>query len=320
MIVVDSRWSGLNGIGRYSREVLSQLSFDWTPIDPSGRPSAPQDFLTKSVRVGGVRPDAIYSPGYNGFLRGVPQTVTVHDLIHLEGPSAAKYRPYYDLFLRPLIKRNRHVITVSETSKRHIQRWINDDSVTVVNAGNASSPDFHPDGTAFESTRPYFLYVGNLRTHKNVETVVRALVSVPDADLYLVTSDHEAAMALGDKYGVAARMRVFTGIDDRQLAELYRGARATLQPSLLEGFGLPALEAALSGSPVVFFDGCESVREICAGGGLAVHGATDEREWATAMASVAEGEKFPFGLVRTEDYSWSSVAATVSETVLRFRR
>ena len=320
MIVVDSRWSGLNGIGRYSREVLSQLSFEWTPIDPSGRPSAPQDFLTKSVRVGGVRPDAIYSPGYNGFLRGVSQTVTVHDLIHLEGPSAAKYRPYYNLFLRPLIKRNRHVITVSETSKRHIERWIDDDSVTVVNAGNASSPDFRPDGTAFESAQPYFLYVGNLRTHKNVETIVRALVSVPDTDLYLVTSDHEAATALGDKHGVAARIRVFSGIDDRQLAELYRGARATLQPSLLEGFGLPALEAALSGSPVVFFDGCESVREICAGGGIAVQTATDEKEWAAAMASVAEGEVFPSGVVRPEAYSWSSVAATVSETVLRFRR
>jgi glycosyltransferase involved in cell wall biosynthesis len=320
MIVVDSRWSGQNGIGRYSREVLSRLAFDWSAIEQSGSPSSPHDFLTKNVRVGGIRPDAIYSPGYNGFLRGVPQTVTVHDLIHLEGPSAAKYRPYYNLFLRPLIKKNRHVITVSETSKRHIEKWLDDDSVTVVNAGNASSSDFHPKGAAFESPRPYFLYVGNLRAHKNVETVVRALAAVEAADLFFVTSDGEAALALGEKYGVSSRIRVFSGIDDVQLAELYRGARATVQPSLLEGFGLPALEAALSGSPVIFFDGCESVREICAGGGISVGDSSDAREWSAAMASVAEGDKFPAGMVRAEQYSWSSVAAKVEQTVLRFRR
>jgi glycosyltransferase involved in cell wall biosynthesis len=320
MIVVDSRWSGQNGIGRYSREVLSRLTFDWTPIEQSGSPSSPHDFLTKNLRVGGVRPDALYSPGYNGFLRGVPQTVTVHDLIHLEGPAAAKYRPYYNLFLRPLIKKNRHVITVSETSKRHIEKWLDDDTVTVVNAGNASSADFHRDGRVFQSPRPYFLYVGNLRAHKNVETVVRALATVDTADLYLVTSDREAAVALGDKYGVSSRIRVFSGIDDVQLAELYRGARATLQPSLLEGFGLPALEAALSGSPVIFFDGCESVREICAGGGISVRDSSDHREWSAAMASVAEGENFPAGVVRAEQYSWGSVAAKVEHALLRFNR
>jgi glycosyltransferase involved in cell wall biosynthesis len=40
-------------------------------------------------------------------------------------------------------------------------------------------------------------------------------------------------------------------IDDRELASLYAGALAVVQPSFLEGFGLPPLEAAAHGTPAV---------------------------------------------------------------------
>ena len=317
MIVVDSRWSGQNGIGRYATEVLSRLSVPWTPIEQTGSPSSPSDFLTKSVTVGGVTPSAVYSPGYNGFLRNVRQTVTLHDLIHLQSPAAAKYKPYYNLFLKPLIKKNGHVITVSETSKRHIEKWLNDSSVTVVNAGNASSAAFTPVGDSHPSARPYFVYVGNLRTHKNVDTIVAAMKFIDDADLYLVTSDRLGAERLAALHGVTDRVKVFTEVDDESLAGMYRGARATLQPSLLEGFGLPVLEAALCGSPVVFFEGCESVREICAGGGISVESPTDAHEWAYCMTMISQGQTFQTELLSPEKYSWDRVAAIVSSTLER---
>ncbi|MFT2816897.1 glycosyltransferase family 4 protein [Leifsonia sp. A12D58] len=318
MIVVDSRWSGQNGIGRYATEVLSRLSVPWAPIEPSGSPSSPSDFLTKSVKVGGLSPSAVYSPGYNGFLRSVPQTITLHDLIHLQSPGVLKYKPYYNLFLKPLIKRNRHVITVSETSKRHIEEWINDPAVDVVNAGNASSPAFTTVGGRYSAVRPYFLYVGNLRAHKNVETIVRALKLVDGVDLFLVTSDRDGAKALAARHDVVERVRVFSGLEDEDLACLYRGARATLQPSLLEGFGLPALEAALCGSPVIFFEGCDSVREICAGGGHAIPQADDARSWAARMSEIKDHERFPTGHIESKDFTWSKVADAVSTTIMRF--
>ena len=312
MIVADSRWSGQNGIGRYSKEVLARLTVPWTPIQQSGRPSSPRDFITKSIKVDGIKPSAVYSPGYNGFLRNVPQTITLHDLIHLQSPAAARYRPYYNLFLKPLIRRNGHVITVSETSKRHIEEWLNDSSVAVVNAGNASSAAFTPIGDSYASDRPYFLYVGNLRAHKNVDTIVAAMKLIDEADLYLVTNDRSEAERLATLHGVTNRVKVFTDVDDESLARMYRGARATLQPSLLEGFGLPALEAALSGSPVIFFEGCESVREICAGGGHSVDVADDAREWAATMNSVGEAERFPSERIDARHYSWDVVARSVS--------
>lgn len=319
MIVVDNRWSGQNGIGRYAKELLPRISVPLTPIGPSGSPSSPADFLLKRVSVGGIAPRAIYSPGYNGFLRATPQTITVLDLIHLQSPGSAKYRPYYDLFLKPLIKRNKHVLTISETSKAHIEGWLGDDRVSVINAGMGSSPEFTRDGPSREAERPYFLYVGNLRSHKNVETIVRAMALVPDADLMIVCADTQGVGELAASHGVADRVTALSGLDDAELATLYRGARATLQPSLLEGFGLPALESALCGTPVIFFEGCESVGEICAGGGISVADAFDSREWAGAMNGLSGDEGFPSGLITADSYSWDRVAAVVSQTLERHR-
>jgi glycosyltransferase involved in cell wall biosynthesis len=317
MIVVDTRWSGRNGIGRYAKEVTERLSFDWQAIDSSGSPSSPWDFVTKSVKIGGVNPKAVYSPGYNGFLRNVPQTITLHDLIHLEGRGAAKYRAYYDLFLKPLIKKNRQVLTVSETSKRHLEKWIDDPNVNVVNAGNGSSAAFARAGEVFQATRPYLLYVGNLKSHKNVRTVIAAMASMDEFDLYVVTSDTDELNSLAAEFDVSKRIKTFSNVDDERLASLYRGARATVQPSFLEGFGLPALEAALCGCPVVFYDGCESVKEICAGGGRAVNDPIDVNEWVAVLASVSEGERFPTNIVSSEQYSWDAVARSVSDLLTR---
>jgi glycosyltransferase involved in cell wall biosynthesis len=264
-----------------------------------------------------VKPTAVYSPGYNGFLRNVPQTVTVLDLIHLHGSSAAKYKPYYNFFLKPLIKRNGHVMTISETSKADIENWLEDDSVEVINAGMGSTPEFTHDGDRFESERPYYLYVGNLREHKNVDTLMEAMRSIEGADLVVVSSDRAAVHEMAASHGVAGRVKSLSGVDDRELARIFRGARATVQPSTLEGFGLPALESALCGTPVVFYEGCESVREICAGGGISVSSAHKSQEWAEALESVVPGSAFPEGLVTPGQYSWNAVARSVDGVLAR---
>ena len=318
MIVVDNRWTGQNGIGRYANEVISRLTVPWVPIGPKGRPSSPSDFLLKRVSIQGAKPHGIYTPGYNGFLRGVPQLITVHDLIHLRGPGSVKYKSYYDHFLKPLIKKNRRVITVSETSKTLIERWLDAPEVSVLNAGNGCSAEFTPMGASFVGRRPYFLYVGNFKPHKNVGTIIESMRNIKEMDLLIVSSDVARANELVIRHNMVDRVQVVGGIDDLELARLYRGARATLQPSLIEGFGLPALESALSGAPVIFFEGCESVSEICAGGGLAVADATDANLWSEAMLSIRDGQRFPSALVSGGRFSWDRVAESLSLVLAEF--
>ena len=318
MIIADSRWQGPNGIGRYAREVLSRVTVPFAPMPPGGSPSSPIDFLKKKLSVRGVKPAGVYSPGYNGFLRNVPQTITVHDLIYIRGPHSAKYRPYFDLFLKPLIKRNGHLITVSEASKVDIQNWLATDAVEVINAGMGASASFVLEGRVHEAERPYFLYVGNLRPHKNVDTLMRAMRSVPDCDLYVVSSDSVGAKAMAQSHGIAQRVQIYSNTTDHRLATLYRGARATVQPSIIEGFGLPALESALCGTPVIFYKGCASVEEICAGYGLPVESPDDPAQWADMLNSVEIGSTFPSDVANSWSYSWESVAREVDSIIARF--
>jgi glycosyltransferase involved in cell wall biosynthesis len=84
--------------------------------------------------------------------------------------------------------------------------------------------------------RPYLLFVGP-REPRKAPDVLDAAYSRARArglDAELVVVDNGAAR-----------------VDDRELASLYAGALAVVQPSFLEGFGLPPLEAAAHGTPAV---------------------------------------------------------------------
>lgn len=59
MILADTRWSGVHGIGRYASEVLPRLSVEWSALEVGGKPSDPQDFLRVRRTPGG---ETIYSP------------------------------------------------------------------------------------------------------------------------------------------------------------------------------------------------------------------------------------------------------------------
>jgi glycosyltransferase involved in cell wall biosynthesis len=313
MILADTRWSGVHGIGRYASEVLPRLTVDWSALEVGGRPSDPQDFLRVRRTPAG---QTIYSPGYNGFLARSPQVVTVHDLIHLHPTTdrRAVYLAHYTAVLRPIIRRNRLVLTVSETSKRAIEEWVDDDRVRVVNAGNGLSDAFHPGETpATDGSRPYFLYVGNLRAHKNVDVVFRALARVPEAKLVVVMNDREGAERRAAEHGVADRVEVRSGLTDPELADLYRGAVATVFPSLVEGFGLPAVESIACGTPVIFWEGCESIAEISRGQGFPVADAQDDLAWADALRT-ALAER-PRATAPAASYSWDRTAAIVSQTL-----
>lgn len=316
MILADTRWSGVHGIGRYASEVLSRLSVEWSPLDVGGKPSDPQDFLRVRRTPTG---ETIYSPGYNGFLARSPQVVTVHDLIHLHPTTnrRAVYLAHYSAVLRPIIRRNRLVLTVSETSKRAIEEWVDDDRVQVVNAGNGLSEAFHPGGSpATDDSAPYFLYVGNLRAHKNVDVAFRALARVPDARLVAVMNDREGAERRAAELGVADRVEVRSGLSDPELADLYRGAVATVFPSLVEGFGLPAVESIACGTPVIFWEGCESIAEISSGQGFPVGDAHDDLAWADALRAALTER--PRATAPAASYSWDRTAEIVSN-VLRER-
>ncbi|HSZ70453.1 MAG TPA: glycosyltransferase family 1 protein [Solirubrobacteraceae bacterium] len=98
------------------------------------------------------------------------------------------------------------------------------------------------------------LCVAQKRPYKNLHRLVRALAEL-DEDVVLVLpgapTAYEAELrALATELGVAARVRFPDWLSDAELAEVYRLSDVFALPSLIEGFGLPVLEAMAHGVPV----------------------------------------------------------------------
>lgn len=264
--------------------------------------------------------DVLYSPGYNSGPTRATSILTIHDLIHLDDPAQASSAKaiYYERVVKPTVQKAGLVLTVSDTSRDRIASWIDDASVEIRVVGNGSSEAFTPASAEGIVGDPNFLYVGNLRSHKNVGVLMAALSRRPGYRMTVVTSDVVDATQLAARHGVADQVSAVQGLDDKALAELYRSATATLFPSKLEGFGFPALESFLCGTPVVYWAGCAAIAEIAGASGLAVDDAGNGEAWADALDLAAQGPARlmaePAASWRTR-FDWDAVARRVEQAL-----
>lgn len=310
MITVDERWKGNFGIGRYSQEVLSRLTVSSTPLSSGSNPASPWS-LFDGRKLKETGSTVFYTPGYNVLLSPATQIVTIMDLINLggRGPRQRLNAIYFDQVIKPKVVAAGKVITISETSVSVVERWLGRAKVDVINAGIGCSEIFAPQGSTYAFESPYFLYVGNTKSHKNASVVFRALASVPNVKLLVVSGEQSEFSKMARDFDVLDRVNVLKDISDHRLAELYRGATATLLPSLVEGFGLPAAESISCGTPVIYWKGCLSVREICGDAGVAVESATDARQWGAHMKELLARPLTVRGDIGR--YSWNSVGQAV---------
>jgi alpha-1,3-rhamnosyl/mannosyltransferase len=152
-----------------------------------------------------------------------------------------------------------------------------------------------PDGAQ------WFAYVGGFNPHKHVDVLVRAHAIVaralagdpPHLVLVGATSEafHGAVETVREAVRVAdtAALVHWAGyVADEDLRHLLSGALALVLPSECEGFGLPAVEAAACGTPVVATTQ-SPLPSLLAGGGTFVP-PRDEHQLASAMRELASNE------------------------------
>ncbi|PXA68667.1 glycosyltransferase family 4 protein [Cryobacterium arcticum] len=320
-MIVDDRWRGEHGIGRFATEVVARLAMPWRALGGNGSPTSILDVISlRRTKLSSTT--VLYSPGFNAGFTRARQILTIHDLIHLQIASEKSFAKalYYNAVVKRAIKQAGVVMTVSATSARAIAVWLGTASVEIVVVGCGRSRAFAIDGPTASFDLPTFLYVGNLKPHKNVGVLFKAVAMRPNFDLIVVTSDVEQAEAAAAAAGVSERVSIRTGLSDDELASLYRGAAGALQPSILEGFGLPALEAMACGTPVASWSGCESVQEIRSGTGVTVESATSADEWARSMDTLVEQSAagpLIMPVAWNELYSWDGVGDRVSAVIGR---
>jgi glycosyltransferase involved in cell wall biosynthesis len=162
---------------------------------------------------------------------------------------------------------------------------------------------------------PYVLFVGTAEPRKNLSTLVEAVVRLdrPDVTLVLVGPEgwNEDLRALSTRLRSA---QLLGFVPTGELRALYAGAAVFCYPSLLEGFGLPVLEAMAQGTPVVTSSGT-ATEELVEGIGTAVD-PRDAGVLADALAAVLDdpaeaARRGEAGRARAAGYSWAATAAGV---------
>lgn len=252
---LDARWVD-GGIGRFSSEVLPLVRGGGRLIDGRAKQVGPLGQAEVAARFTplGRRGGIFLSPGFSPPLGWERRSVvTVHDLHYLDPAIASsRQRFYFSRVMLPQLRRCRLVLTVSATSAEEIRETLGDRRPNVVVVGNGVDQallDVVPDRAG---RRPQLLFVGGDKPNKNLPAALAAFArSQRGTDAELVVVGRVAATIVG---AAPAGVRFVGSVSEERLAELYATSTALLMPSIAEGFGLPALEAMVAGTPVIYGD------------------------------------------------------------------
>lgn len=288
-VAIDCRMIEYSGIGVYFKNILEYILLD-TSIDflllghedtlmkfknrencriisVDIRPFSVKElvwFPVKEIN----RCDCFYTPNYNIPLRiKVPILSTIHDVVFLDVPHLAspigRFIRY--VYLKQAVLRSSLLFTVSRFSKNRIlHHFPGSPSIKITYNGIAEKLLVMREETIQKYDFPYFLYVGNVKSHKGLRTLLEAynLLERHGEKRKLVIVGKYENFKTSDSYvrnllrkGTLNENIIFTGyVDDRDLVNIMSFASLLIQPSIYEGFGLPPLESLFLGTPVLLSD------------------------------------------------------------------
>jgi len=304
--------------------------------------TAPADGLRTLLTPAALAPlasdDVVHFP-FSLLGRGLPcaRVVTIHDLMWLEHPAKVDARPlvrrvrasFYQAGMRQALRSATRLIAVSRATADRVIAVAPESASRVRVIHNAASPAFVPPADLDASLRraaalvgsdaPYYLVVGKNEPYKAHQLVLHAFAreARPGELLVLVQRTRRGAglSRLAQELGIEDRLRWLPTLSEPDLVTVVQAARALLQPSLVEGFGIPALEAMAAGCPVIASD-TPALVEVLGGAGL--HASVgDVAGLAAAMNKLRSNslrdELRARGFERARDFSWDTAARQTLE-------
>lgn len=277
-IAIDCRYLGKSGIGRVCQGILDYLDYneheyfligneeklrayspayiipnDENPFSPKGLFSFPKminQFCDCIIIPNFIIPYGIRIPVYS----------VMHDLIFLDLPKITT-KGFLDyrikkMLLKRCMKKSVRIACVSGFTKSRCEHYFPKYAGKYyVNYIGLSEEVLNFDTSGIEKTNS-IIYVGNVKPHKGLKTLIDAFHMLPKGMYRL--------KIIGEKEGFLVGMKeedlqsddvIFTGrLSDDQLLREIASAKFLVQPSLYEGFGLPPLEALYLGTQPIISD------------------------------------------------------------------
>ena len=280
---------------------------------------SPLDMLRLSRAIARESLDVFFAPSIYTFVPlpwRLPAVVTIHDTIPERYPRLTLPSPRARLFwhskVRFAIWQAKLVLTVSDFAAKEIAEVHRVPPGRIRVALEAPSAHYRPADGADEveavarrvglpAGARWLTYVGGFNPHKNLDVLVRAHKAVSErlsSPLFLVLvgaleddgyhRDMDALHAVIRACGRGDLILWPGFLGDDAIRNLHSGAVALVLPSANEGFGLPAVEAAACGTPVIATT-ASPLPQLLEGGGLFVPPG-DERALAAAIERLATDE------------------------------
>jgi glycosyltransferase involved in cell wall biosynthesis len=306
---------------------------------------SPADLLRMARAVARVPLDVFFFPtrySYFPLLRPVKTVIAFHDATAERHPRLifpdARARLFWRIKTWLALRQADRLVTVSEDARRQIADVFKrtEGEIGVITEGPDPVFGLSSDTGSFPAMRaryglpsgmPIVLYVGGISPHKNLDGLLRAMEGIPPPWHLALVGEYEKDSFLGchaelvelaQELGLTERL-TFTGfVPDEDLALLYNDATVLVLPSFSEGFGLPVIEAMVSGLPVAASDR-NSIPEVLGDAGLLFDPLVPDEIHAAVLRLLEDGtlraECRKRGLERAKLYSWS-VAARRMMTIL----
>lgn len=222
------------------------------------------------------------------------------------------------------------ILTVSRYSAEQLVQWnvAPADRIRVIHNGVDHAVQAAADpsivGKLALGTARYVLALSSVQAHKNLKVLFEAFASERLADLRLVLFGAE-----GQSAAIAAGLAVppnvlFAGrVSDGELRALTENALCYAMPSRTEGFGLPPLEAMLTGCPAVVSTG-GALPEVC--GDAALYADPDRpAEWIGAIRAVADDPELrarhvALGRLRAAHFTWARAGDALMDVLREVAR
>lgn len=287
-----------------------------------------------------VKPDLIFSPThYIPRFSPVKRVVTIFDLSFLHFPEMFNKKDLWQLqnWTKFSAENAEHIITISQFSKKDIieQYKMNKEKITVALPGfNEQVFKKITDKAKIGKTLKkygldinFIIYIGTVQPRKNLVRLIEAfnsvLKDVKDLKLVIVGKAesegrggwmYEDILQTPKKLGIEEMVKFLGFVPTEDLPYLLSGSKAFIQPSLWEGFGIPAVEAMATGTPVIVSN-VSSQPEVVGLAGLLVDPySLDQIE--QAIRTIVVDKKLAQslskkGLKQAQKFSWKLMAKEV---------